>query len=243
MLWTVKRSKRFKLIESPLLLEDLRISLDSNGGIEDTGYAVGRDLSRERVRRRICPEEIASLARGRGLAERGAIARGLDYRHHIHVRLKTVTKPVSARQYQVIGRTSHTGSGAFYMFVSHNLLVLIFGASFLYSIAAIVLGAVMFWRDVASSAAEPQALQGLWQATKDATHLKYLDGGEGGCGDFDDKSADRRKLFHHMSFMASAYASPRPLSQPFITTCSAAKLLIPCMTFPLSLAPLADSGW
>ena len=101
-------------------------------------------------------------------------------------------------------RTVHTEPGAFYIFMSHNLMVLIFGATFVYAIAAIVAGAIAFWRDIGEPVASLGAPGPLWQATIDAAHLKYLDGGKGGCASREDEPKDRRKLFHHLTFYGFA---------------------------------------
>ena len=98
----------------------------------------------------------------------------------------------------------HTEPGAFYVFMSHNLMVLIFGATFIYAIVAIVAGAIAFWRDIGEPVASLGAPGPLWQATIDAAHLKYLDGGKGGCASRDDEPKDRRKLFHHLTFYGFA---------------------------------------
>jgi citrate/tricarballylate utilization protein len=40
----------------------------------------------------------------------------------------------------------------------------------------------------------------LWQATKDAGELRYLDGGGVGCVNEDERPNDRRKIYHHLTF-------------------------------------------
>jgi citrate/tricarballylate utilization protein len=101
-------------------------------------------------------------------------------------------------------RNIYAGPGAFYVFMPHNIMVLIFGAAFLYAAVSIVIGAIMFWRDIGEPATSLSAPQPLWQATKDAAHLKYLDGGEGGCASDETEPKDRRKIFHHMTFYGFA---------------------------------------
>jgi citrate/tricarballylate utilization protein len=101
-------------------------------------------------------------------------------------------------------RKIYSGPGAFYVFMPHNIMVVIFGAAFLYAVVSIAIGAVMFWRDIGEPVAALAEPQPLWQATKDAAHLKYLDGGKGGCASSDDQPADRRKIFHHMTFYGFA---------------------------------------
>jgi len=94
----------------------------------------------------------------------------------------------------------HTEPGAFYRLMRHSTMVILFGAVFLYSIVAIVTGARMFWGDIGGSTTTLAELSSLWQATKDAGRLRYLDGGEAGCMNHDDRPIDRRKHYHHATF-------------------------------------------
>src|SRR5215213_9180790 len=100
----------------------------------------------------------------------------------------------------------HTGPGAFYKLMPHNAMAALFGAAFLYAIAALVMGVRAFWRDIG----EPQILgkdcgmlvdpPSLWQAIKDAGQLRYLDGGGVGCVNEDERPSDLRKIYHHFTF-------------------------------------------
>ncbi|MGN7868616.1 tricarballylate utilization 4Fe-4S protein TcuB [Paracoccus sp. 22332] len=96
--------------------------------------------------------------------------------------------------------STHTGPGAFYRIMPHNTMVAIFGAAFLWSILAIVMSCIRFWRDIGEPAAtlrNPEALAG---GAHDAATLKYLDGGGVGCMNDSDKPDDSRRLFHHLTF-------------------------------------------
>ncbi|WP_151719001.1 tricarballylate utilization 4Fe-4S protein TcuB [Gemmobacter serpentinus] len=95
---------------------------------------------------------------------------------------------------------THTGPGAFYKIMPHNTMVAIFGAAFLWSVLAIVMSCVNFWRDIgepSSTLRDPQALAG---GAHDAATLKYLDGGGVGCMAESDKPDDNRRLYHHLTF-------------------------------------------
>jgi citrate/tricarballylate utilization protein len=95
---------------------------------------------------------------------------------------------------------THTGPGAFYKLMPHNAMAVLFGAAFLYAIVAISMGVRNFWRDIgepAGTLAEPIS---LWQAIKDASTLRYLDGGGVGCMNEDEKPTDHRRLYHHFTF-------------------------------------------
>jgi citrate/tricarballylate utilization protein len=93
---------------------------------------------------------------------------------------------------------AQTGPGAFYRLMPHNAMALLFGAAFLYAILAITLSIRAFWRAIG----DPVALDGgsLWQATRDAASLRYLDGGGIGCYNHDDRPNDRRRFYHHQTF-------------------------------------------
>jgi citrate/tricarballylate utilization protein len=98
----------------------------------------------------------------------------------------------------------YTAPGAYYVFMPHNIMVLIFGAAFVYAVVAILVSAIVFWRDIGEPVAALGAPAPLWQATKDTAHLKYLDGGEGGCVGLGEKLKDSRKIFHHFTFYGFA---------------------------------------
>jgi citrate/tricarballylate utilization protein len=94
----------------------------------------------------------------------------------------------------------HTGPGAFYALMPHNAMVALFGAAFLYAIAALVMGVRAFWRDIGEPICMKADPGSLWQAMKDAGELRYLDGGGVGCVNEDERPTDRRKIFHHFTF-------------------------------------------
>jgi citrate/tricarballylate utilization protein len=94
----------------------------------------------------------------------------------------------------------HIGEGAFYRLMPHNAMALLFGGVFAYAVLALGMGVRAFWRDI--DAADPLAIDmpTLWQATKDAGSLRYLDGGGVGCVNTDEEPNDNRRFFHHLSF-------------------------------------------
>ena len=94
----------------------------------------------------------------------------------------------------------HTGPGAFYKLMPHNTMALLFGAAFAYAILAIAMGIRLFWKDIGAPAGTLGEPASLWQAMKDASTLRYLDGGGVGCMNESEKPTDRRRLYHHMTF-------------------------------------------
>lgn len=94
----------------------------------------------------------------------------------------------------------HTGAGAFYKLMPHNAMAALFGAAFLYAIAALLMGVRAFWHDIGEPIGMKTDARALLQAMRDAGGLRYLDGGGVGCFNDDDKPTDRRKIFHHLTF-------------------------------------------
>src|SRR6202043_3906543 len=94
----------------------------------------------------------------------------------------------------------HTGPGAFYALMPHNAMAALFGAAFLYAILALVMGVRAFWRDIGEPIGMLADPPSLWQAMKDASQLRYLDGGGVGCVNEDERPTDRRKIYHHLTF-------------------------------------------
>jgi citrate/tricarballylate utilization protein len=95
---------------------------------------------------------------------------------------------------------AHSGPGAFYKLMPHNAMAALFGAAFLYAIVAISMGVRNFWRDIGEPAGTLVQGTSLWQAIKDASTLRYLDGGGVGCMNEDEKPTDHRRLYHHFTF-------------------------------------------
>ncbi len=93
----------------------------------------------------------------------------------------------------------HSGPGAFYKLMPHNTMVAIFGSVFAFSILALVMGLRNFLADIGPTA-KGDLHGSLWQAVHDAGRLRYLDGGGAGCVNDDEKPADSRRLYHHMTF-------------------------------------------
>jgi citrate/tricarballylate utilization protein len=94
----------------------------------------------------------------------------------------------------------HTGPGSFYALMPHNAMAALFGAAFLYAIAALVMGVRAFWRDIGEPVGMKVDAPSLWQAIRDAGNLRYLDGGGVGCFNEDERPTDRRKIYHHLTF-------------------------------------------
>ena len=93
---------------------------------------------------------------------------------------------------------SGPSNGNFYAIFSHNTLVVMFGAFFGFSLIAMSIGIVQFWRGISAGAISASAAA---EASHDALTLKYLGGGHGeGCNNEDDAFSLWRKRFHHFTF-------------------------------------------
>ena len=89
-----------------------------------------------------------------------------------------------------------SGPGAFYALMPHATMALLFGAALLYAAVALAMSVRQFWRATGGGRAGPRA---LWQALNDSASLRYLDGGGAGCMNADERPADRRRLWHHLT--------------------------------------------
>jgi len=94
---------------------------------------------------------------------------------------------------------SGSEAGAFYRVMPHNTMVVIFGAAFLFGIVGLVGSCLNFWRSTRRPDAPAMSMGDLWQAMKDASTLRYLDGAGAGCYTSDEKK-DSRRHAHHMTF-------------------------------------------
>lgn len=94
----------------------------------------------------------------------------------------------------------HTGPGAFYRLMPHNTMAALFGGIFAYAVFAIAMGMRNCWRDMHRSSLSTTTPLSFWQAVKDASRLRYLDGGGKGCVNEDDKPTDSRRFYHHATY-------------------------------------------
>jgi len=95
---------------------------------------------------------------------------------------------------------SHTGPGAFYRLMPHNVMAALFGAVFLFAVVALAMGVRRMWRSIGGPAIGRADLAAFREATGDAARLRYLDGGGPGCSDGGALRADRRRHAHHATF-------------------------------------------
>ena len=88
--------------------------------------------------------------------------------------------------------------GNFYAIFSHNTMAVMFGAVFGFSLLAMTIGIIDFWKGISAGVISTSAAA---EAAHDALTLKYLGGGHGdGCNNEDDAFSLWRKRFHHFTF-------------------------------------------
>ena len=95
---------------------------------------------------------------------------------------------------------SGSEAGAFYRVMPHQVMAGLFGLVFVYGLVALVMGLRNFWSDIGEPAATLASPVPLWRAIRDATTLRYLDGGGEGCYASGDHLDDNRRLYHHFTF-------------------------------------------
>lgn len=90
--------------------------------------------------------------------------------------------------------------GQFYRLMPHGAMAGLFGVVFLFAVVALVMGFRSFWREIGARSVSAGSGTTLWQASRDAAALRYLDGGGVGCYNEDERPSDNRRLFHHLTF-------------------------------------------
>lgn len=95
---------------------------------------------------------------------------------------------------------AHSGEGAFYRVIPYEAMVWPFGLVFLFSIFAMIMGGVRYWRSVAGQAGVSLSLPAILGGVWDVLTLKNLGGGGGGCTYPDEKASQDRRRFHHFTF-------------------------------------------
>ena len=94
----------------------------------------------------------------------------------------------------------HKGPGAFYKVIGHSVMVSVAGSVFLYSIIALVVGFVKYWRTGVYKLSDAARPTSLFSAIKDTLTLKYLGGGHGdGCNTKDESFSNQRRIYHQFT--------------------------------------------
>ena len=95
----------------------------------------------------------------------------------------------------------HTGPGAFYAVIPHQVMVVGFGAVSLFVLLALAMGLRRFWRDMEQGTAPLADRAAIGDALRDVLTLRNLDGGSGdGCTWPTEAPSQARRWFHHLTF-------------------------------------------
>lgn len=99
---------------------------------------------------------------------------------------------------EVVGGV-HTGAGAFYKIIPHNVIVALAAAPFLFAMLAFLVGVLKFWRDIGAKFSELVNPPAVLQALKDAGKMTYMAGGGHGCNYPDDNFSMARRHAHQLT--------------------------------------------
>jgi citrate/tricarballylate utilization protein len=96
---------------------------------------------------------------------------------------------------------THTGEGAFYAVIPHEVMLVSFGAVAIFVVVAWVMGFRKFWAEMGESMGEIVEPGAFGRAVRDALTLRYLDGGAGdGCTYPREAPSQARRAYHHLTF-------------------------------------------
>ncbi len=90
-----------------------------------------------------------------------------------------------------------TGPGAFYRIIPWGVMSSVAGATLIFSILALAMGARNFWVDTQTSLSGPINWAAIERAAHDVATLRYLGGAGEGCNDADASFSLARRHFHH----------------------------------------------
>ncbi len=94
----------------------------------------------------------------------------------------------------------HVGAGAFYAVIGHNLMAAVAGATFGFSVLALLVGCRRFWRAIAPAAPKTPGIGAWAKALRYAATLKYLGGEHAeGCSTADERWTHRRRYCHQFT--------------------------------------------
>ena len=93
----------------------------------------------------------------------------------------------------------HTGPGSFYKIMPYSAMLIVFGLSFLFALAALWMGVCALWT-LTDGKKQWKDWESHKKAIQDVLFLKYLDGGGEGCNYPDENFSFIRRWFHHGVF-------------------------------------------
>lgn len=134
----------------------------------------------------------------------------------------------------------HTAPGAFYLVIPAWAMVSVASVTFAFSILALVMGAVRFWRGTGSGPFPRPAAWG--QALGDIVSLRYLGGGDGGCNDRDEGFSQSRRWLHHALFYGFALCFASTTTAAFYEHVLGRLSPFPLTSLPVLLGTIGGVG-
>jgi len=92
------------------------------------------------------------------------------------------------------------GPGDFYGVLPHDVMVVLFGAVFVFVVVAIGIGVTRFWRDIRRGEAHRPTAADLSRALGDVLTLRHLHANGADCTSAEEQRAPLRRWFHHCTF-------------------------------------------
>jgi citrate/tricarballylate utilization protein len=135
------------------------------------------------------PAPLAALYRRNGLVMSVAMAGG--------VAVVLLLAMLQQRSSSMFGAHNQAPGHGFYDVVPYGEMVWVASATFLFSMLALALGFLAFWKDTGGKLEELTQGAPLKQALHDAATLKYLDGGGQGCNETGEGFGFAKKHYHH----------------------------------------------
>lgn len=94
----------------------------------------------------------------------------------------------------------HVGEGSFYEVIGHGTMVTVGGATFGFSVTAVIIGFIRLRKERSSIEVKRTGLTAWAAAVKDAVTLKNLGGGHGdGCHTSEETVSNARRIYHHFT--------------------------------------------
>ena len=142
----------------------------------------------------------------------------------------------------IILYTAQIGEGAFYKIIPWDVLIMLSGASFMFSACVITISLGRFWRATKTNLSGPLTMKALLRACLDIATLRYL-GNEGhGCNDLDDSFASYRRNFHHLVMYGFALCFAATLVATFYDHILGLIAPYPLFSLPVLLGTLGGIG-
>ena len=134
----------------------------------------------------------------------------------------------------------HQGPGGFYRVIGHGLMIAVAGLTFGFSLVAMGVGFVKFWRVTAPGSASAASLV---SALSYSATLRYLDGGHGeGCSSIDDRTSNLRRYYHHFTMWGFLLCFVSTCVATFYDYALGVQAPYPILSLPVLLGTMGGLG-